>query len=353
MERLKFNGAWTALVTPFTKSGEVDWKGLEASIEFQISQGITGVVPTGTTGESPTLSWDEHARVIDRVVDIARGRCKVIAGTGSNSTQEAIDGTRHALNAGANGALLVDCYYNGPSSLELRKEYYGAVAEAVNDIMLVPYIIPGRTGTAMAPEDLAILASLYPNIRAVKEATGDIERMKRTRELVGGDFDILSGDDDITFDIMMNKKIRASGVISVISNVLPAFVEKMARGILSGDEYEAKKLHNALQPLFKIVTVKSRNNREITGKGQFCVEDKFRNPLPIKVLMNGLGMAAGHCRRPLGKMSENGVEIVRGAVRTVWENNPELLKPIEKAYNVRVEERIRNDKYWEELVYTS
>jgi len=353
MEKFRFKGAWTALVTPFTKSGDVDWKGLKSNVEFQISQGITGLVPTGTTGESPTLSWEEHAKVIDMVIEIAHGRCKVLAGTGSNSTQEAIDGTRHAYNSGADGALLVDCYYNGPSSLELRREYYSVVAEAVPDIPLVPYIIPGRTGTAMTPEDLAILASEYPNVRAVKEATGDIDRMKRTRELVGEDFDILSGDDDITFDIMVNKRIRASGVISVISNAAPGFVGKMVSGILSGDEYEAKKAHQALLSLFKIVTVKSRDNRRIEGKGTFCVEDKFRNPLPIKVLMNGLGMAAGPCRRPLGKMSTSGIEIVRQAARAVWENYPEVLKPIEDAYKVRIDERLKNDKYWEELVYTS
>ena len=222
MERLKFEGAWTALATPFREDGKIDWEGFEKNVKFQISQGISGLVPTGTTGESPTLGWEEHNEVIAKTIQFAKKKCYVMAGTGSNSTEEALAGTKYAVDSGADAVLLVDCYYNGPSSLELRKEYHGAIAKEFPAIQVVPYIIPGRTGTSMSPEDLAILSKEFSNVRAVKEATGDLERMIRTRQLVGNDFDILSGDDDLTFEMMARPGIRASGVVSVISNVSPS-----------------------------------------------------------------------------------------------------------------------------------
>lgn len=352
MKNLKFEGAWTALVTPFTEEGKVDWEGLEKNIEFQISQGISGVLPTGTTGESPTLGWEEHNQVIDKAVKAARKRCPVMAGTGSNSTEEALAGTGHAVKMGVDAVLLVDCYYNGPSSLELRKEYHGAVAEAFPGIMIVPYIIPGRTGTALSPEDLALLSREFSNVKAVKEATGDLEGMIRMRQLVGNDFAIMSGDDDLTFEMMARPGIRASGVISVISNVVPGAVEEMTRKIMTGDVSGAGALRDALVPLFGIITVKAKDERIFPGGERFCVEDKFRNPLPVKTLMNGLGMPAGSCRRPLGKMSREGVENIRRAARTVWKNNPEILRPIEEAYGVNIEERLEKDEFWDELAYS-
>lgn len=351
MGELKFEGAWTALVTPFTKEGKTDWEGLERNIEFQISQGISGLLPTGTTGESPTLGWEEHNQVIEKAVKVARGRCPVMAGTGSNSTEEALAGTEHAMKIGADAVLLVDCYYNGPSSLELREEYHGAVAKAFPQVMVVPYIIPGRTGTALSPEDLALLSREFSNVKAVKEATSDLERMIRTRQLVGNDFAIISGDDDLTFEMMAHLGIRASGVVSVMSNVVPKAIEEMTRKILSGDSTGAENLRNALKPLFDLVTVKVKDERVFPNGEKISVEDKFRNPLPVKTLMNGLGMPAGPCRRPLGKMSREGVEKVRQAARTVWKNNPEILKPIEEVYGVNIEERLEKDEHWNKLAY--
>ena len=181
MGRLKFEGAWTALVTPFTEEKEIDWERFQKNIEFQISQKITGLLLVGTTGESPTLDWDEHVQIIRNCMDVARGKCGIMAGTGSNSTDEALKATEDAKKAGVESVLLVDCYYNGPSSLELRKEYYEKVAETFPEVYIVPYIIPGRTGTVLSPEDLTILSLEHPNVRAVKEATGDLERMARTR----------------------------------------------------------------------------------------------------------------------------------------------------------------------------
>ncbi len=343
---MDFRGAWTAIVTPMTSQGEVDWEGLEKNLEFQARQGITGLVPTGTTGESPTLSWEEHNSIIERTLRQCRGTCNVIAGTGSNSTQEAIESTEHAVEAGAKAALLVDCYYNGPSSLELRTEYYGVLAETFPDTAFVPYVIPGRSGTELLVEDLAILAAQFPNIHAVKEATGNLDRMARTRQLVGPDFYIMSGDDDITFKMMTDPAIKAAGVISVVSNVAPAAVEKMCRSILAGDIATAEKMRDALAPLFGIVTVKVENERRLPDGSTVRVQDRFRNPLGIKVLMSALGMPSGPGRRPIGKMTQAGVEVLRKAASEVWATNPEILAPIGDFYGVDVEARIKSDDVW-------
>lgn len=348
---MDFTGAWTALITPMSADGDVDWAGLEKNIQFQIEQGITGLVPTGTTGESPSLTWDEHNSVIERALSLTQGKCEVIAGTGSNSTQEAVESTEHAVEHGARAALLVDCYYNGPSSLELRNEYYGVLAELFPTTSFIPYVIPGRTGTALTVEDLAILHAEFPNISAVKEATGDLERMARTRRLLGQGFYILSGDDDITFKMMTQPDIMANGVISVISNVAPAAVEQMVRKTLAGDLGAAEALRDALNPLFAIVTVKADSTRILPDGSSVVVQDRFRNPLAIKTLMNGLGMPAGPARQPIGKMTAEGVAIVRRAAQTVWESTPEILEPIERFYNVSIEARLADDSVWSGLSY--
>ena len=348
---MRFEGAWTALVTPMAADGRVDWSGLEKNIEFQVSQGITGLVPAGTTGESPTLDWGEHNTTVEVALRLAKGKCGVIAGTGSNSTSETLDSTRYAARQGAEAVLLVDCYYNGPSSLELREEYHGAVARAFPDVAVVPYIIPGRTGTAMLVEDLAILADRHPNVRAVKEATGDLARMARTRALLGKDFSIFSGDDDLTFRMMTDSAIAANGVISVVSNVAPAAVGKMTCKALAGDISGAEKLMIALTPLFGIVTVKSDNERMLPDGTRAIVNDRFRNPLAIKSLMMALGMPSGPCRRPLGKMTASGVEIVRAAARNVWSANPEILAPVGEFYGVDIEARLADDMIWKALAY--
>jgi len=346
---MDFRGAWTALVTPMTSDAGVDWEGLEKNLQFQIEQGITGLVPTGTTGESPTLSWDEHNTIIERTLAHAQGKCQVIAGTGSNSTQEAVESTEHAVEHGAQAALLVDCYYNGPSSLELRTEYYGVLAEVFPDVSFVPYVIPGRSGTELLVEDLAILADQFPNIHAVKEATGNLDRMAHTRQLLGPGFGIISGDDDITYKIMTAPEIMAAGVISVVSNVAPAAVQKMCRSILDGDISAAEAARDALLPLLGIVTVRAENERRMPDGSNISVQDRFRNPLAIKVLMSALGMPSGPGRQPLGKMTHAGVDIVRRAVTEVWERNPEILAPIAGFYGVDIEERIKTDDTWVRL----
>ncbi len=346
---IQIKGVWTALVSPVRSDLSLDIPGLEKNVEFQISQGVTGVVPTGTTGESPTLDWNEHNEIILRVLTQCKGRCGVLAGTGSNSTAETVDGTKLAVAAGAEAILMVDCYYNGPSTQELRDDYYGALASMFPGLSVVPYIIPGRSGTALAVEDLAILAGKYPNINTVKEATGDLDRMAKTRSLVGDSFSIVSGDDDLTFKMMTDPSIRANGVISVMSNIIPGAIVRMVGAIDAGDAETAAKVRDAIAPLLGIVTVKVDNERTLPNGQVVKVNDRYRNPLAVKTLMAALGMPSGPCRQPLGKMTMAGVDVVRTAVRTVWESNPEVLEPVAHFYHVDLGARIADDSIWKSL----
>lgn len=345
-----FSGVWTAIVTPFDIEGRIDWQRLEQNINFQIEEGVSGILAVGTTGDSPTLTWGEHNKIVARMVAVVGDRCGTMAGTGSNSTAETAAATEAAAAAGVRAALLVDCYYNCPSSLELRKEYYSCIADQFPEMNIIPYIIPGRTGTALSPEDLGMLAAKYPNVSAVKEASGDLERMIKTRQLVGNEFSILSGDDDLTYEMIARPGIAASGVISVIANIVPGAIVEMVQAMIAGNVKRGGELHDILKPLFEIVAVEAEGEREISGK-KFIVMDKFRNPVPIKTLMNGLGMSAGSSRRPLGKMNARGVEIVRQRARVLWEKNPEILKPIEITYGVDINERLERNDYWEPLAY--
>jgi len=340
MKLERFEGCWTAMVTPFGRKGEVDFEGLEKNVLFQIENGAN-LVPTGTTGESPTLDWREHDRVITKTVKLSRDKAFVIAGTGSNSTREAMRGSKHAVEAGAQGLLLVDCYYNGPSSLEMRTQYYEVITKAFRKSFVVPYVIPGRTGTKLEVEDLAILHRKFKNMRSVKEATGDLGRMAKTRTLCGEDFDILSGDDDKTFEMMTRDDIRASGVISVMSNIVPGPVGEMVKAVQNGNMERANRLKDILDPLFKVVTVNTVESYE-----GFEVPCKFRNPLAIKTMMKGLGLPSGPTRPPLGKMTPKGVEIAKNALREVYEKDREVFRPLQEFYRVSIEERLSNDRHW-------
>ncbi len=343
---LTFSGCYTALITPMNSNRQVDYEGLQELVDFQIKNGVKGLLAVGTTGESPTLDWNEHSKVIEKIHENSSNRCLTIAGTGSNSTQEAIDGTAHAQNAGINCVLLVDPYYNGPSSMEIRREYIEPIASQFPEVQVIPYVIPGRTGTQLFPQDLAILNKQYPNVRCVKEATGDMKNMELTRRVCGEDFDILSGDDDKTYTMMISPDINASGVISVVSNIAPGTVVKMVNYVLDGNEGAASVISQALQPLFNIVTVKTQ---EQTPYGS--VTCKARNPLACKTLMNILGMPSGPCRQPLGKMTRNGVEIVLINARKVYESNPQIFKPIADYFGVDLKERLYNEKYLAGLFY--
>ncbi len=342
---MMMTGSYTALITPF-KGDAVDYDGLDRLTDFQAENGISGILAVGTTGESPTLTWEEHNMVVERVIKRAKNKCRCIAGAGSNNTKEALGAVKHACKAGADAVLLVDPYYNGPSSLEIRKEYIGPVAAAFPDMQMIPYIIPGRTGTQLLPEDLALLSRKFNNVKIVKEATGSIENMRRTRECCGPDFIILSGDDGMTAQMMTDPAVKASGVISVISNIAPRAVADMVRFFEQGKTAEAQKLAAALSPLFDLVTVKTM---EKTPYGD--VVFKARNPLAAKALMSILGMPSGGCRQPMGKLTRNALDKVLSTARKVQENNPEIFKPLADFFSVNIEERLTTPANWEGLYY--
>lgn len=342
------NGCVTALITPMKNDGSVDYRGLKRFVEFQLENGITGLLAVGTTGECPTLTWKEHNRMIEKTVEYAGSKCAVIAGTGSNNTSEAIEATRHAMDVGAKGALLVDPYYNGPSSLEIRKEYIAPIAARFPEMELIPYIIPGRTGTQLLPQDLAILSKEHANVRTVKEATGNVENMRLTRRLCGGNFTIISGDDDRTYSMMTDPLINAAGVISVASNIAPGTVKKMTEAVAKGKREEGKRLADMLSPLFGIITVKTEE-RTAFGNAHF----RARNPLATKTLMNVLGAPSGPCRQPMGKLTRNALDIVMSAARKVQSEHPEIFEPIGDFFDVSIEKRLANPRYQEGLCYAA
>ncbi|MFP4159911.1 MAG: 4-hydroxy-tetrahydrodipicolinate synthase [Desulfobacterales bacterium] len=338
-------GCYTALITPFDENG-INEAGLEKLVSFQIESGITGILAVGTTGESPTLDWNEHIRVIDLIASNTRTKCTCIAGTGSNNTAETLEATKHAVKSGCEAVLLVDPYYNGPSSLEIRREYVTPVAASFPETTIIPYIIPGRTGAQMFPEDLAILFREYKNVSCVKEATASLDNMRRTRECCGGDYLILSGDDGITYDMMADPDIRGGGAISVMSNIVPGAVCEMVKSMLDGDTAAAGKSFENLKPLFDLVTVKTT---EKTPFGE--VTCRARNPVPVKALMQVLGMPSGPCRRPLGKMTRSGLEAVLGAARKVQKNAPQVFAPAADFFGIDIEQRLNDPKYAEGLAY--
>jgi 4-hydroxy-tetrahydrodipicolinate synthase len=339
-------GCYTALITPFTPAGDLDRDGLSGLIDFQIKNRITGILATGTTGESPTFKWDEHNLVIDLTAKQTRGKCKCIAGTGSNNTNEALTGTSHAAEQGVEGVLLVDPYYNGPSSLEIRREYYEVVARETPGLDIIPYIIPGRTGAQMLPQDLAILADNHANVTSVKEATGNIDNMKLTRKLCGDGFNIFSGDDALVCRVMADEQIRACGAISVMSNIAPAFMTQMVELLNQGKTQEALAIETALSPLLELVVI---TTEEESTYGP--VKCRARNPLPLKTMMQILGMPSGPCRQPLGKMTQKGFDMALSALKKVQADNPEILAPVASFFNLDIDARLNDTSAHKALWY--
>ncbi|MBI5492436.1 MAG: 4-hydroxy-tetrahydrodipicolinate synthase [Deltaproteobacteria bacterium] len=273
-----FTGSITALVTPF-RDGNIDEEGLKRLIEFQIAGGTSGVVPCGTTGESATLSYEEHNRVIELTIEASAKRVPVIAGTGSNSTAETIALTKHAKKAGADAALLITPYYNKPTQSGLY-EHYRKVAEAV-DIPIILYNVPGRTSVNMLPETVARLSEIK-NIIGIKEATGDLKQVSEVIELSRDGFIVLSGDDFTTLPLL---SIGGHGVISVTSNIMPGEMSGMVRSYFAGDMKEARRLHFRLQALHRAMFMET-------------------NPIPVKTALAVMGMVGEEFRLPLTRMSE-------------------------------------------------
>lgn len=281
-----FEGTHTALVTPF-RDGSVDDDAFRTLIDFQVAEGISGIVPVGTTGESPTLTHEEHNHVIRVAVEAAAGRCKVIAGTGSNSTAEAIDLTVEAEKIGADAALLVAPYYNRPTQEGLYL-HYRAIAESVK-IPLMLYSIPGRCGVEIGIDTVVRLAADCPNIFSIKEAGGTVERVSQLRAALPESFEILSGDDSLTLPFL---SAGASGVVSVASNIIPREVVHLVGSWLAGKPEGAAKLHRKWYPFFKAIFVES-------------------NPVPAKAILAWQGKMTPDVRLPLAPLSEANAEGLR------------------------------------------
>jgi 4-hydroxy-tetrahydrodipicolinate synthase len=281
-----FKGAIVAIVTPFKKNGKVDEERFRELIEFQIENGTDGIVPCGTTGESSTLSHKEHDKVIEIAVEQARKRVPVIAGTGSNSTDEAIRLTRHAREVGADGVLMVCPYYNRPTQEGLY-QHYKKIAESV-PIPIIVYNIPGRTAVNLMPETLARLAK-FSNIVGVKEASGSIKQMSDVILHCGKKFSVLSGDDAFTLPLM---GIGGHGIISVISNVAPADMAAMVDAAAAGKWAKARELHYKMSPLIDALFIET-------------------NPTPVKALLSMMGRIEYEVRLPLARLSEANYEKLR------------------------------------------
>jgi len=274
-----FRGTFTALVTPF-RDGSIDVSAFEELIEAQISAGITGIVAIGTTGESPTLSSDERAQVIQLAVARANKRCLVLAGTGSNSTHHAIAETRTAEKLGIDAALLVAPYYNKPSQEGLFR-HFQAIADSTS-LPIMLYNIPGRSSVDILPETVARLAKECRNIVSIKEASGSVERVSELRRRLPEAFTILSGDDSLTVPFMA---VGAVGVVSVASNLFPSDVCALVRACEAGDLKSAKKFHRKFLPLFKDLFIEP-------------------NPVPVKTALGWRGAMSPEVRLPLCVMSE-------------------------------------------------
>lgn len=278
MNRRKFHGVITALITPFTDSG-IDKPSYRKLIDWQIAQGINGLVPCGTTGESPTLTEEEHDHVIELCVEAAAKRVPVIAGTGSNCTSEAVHLTKHAAKVGADAALVVTPYYNKPSNRGIYL-HYKAVSESA-DIPIILYNIAGRTGRNIEPELMAKLAGIK-NIIGVKEASGNLEQIKKIRELCPKDFLLISGDDALTYPIM---GIGGVGIISVASNIVPKDVVEMVSAFGCGDKGKAEAINKKLLPLIEALFLET-------------------NPVPVKTAAALMGLCAPIMRLPMCEMED-------------------------------------------------
>jgi 4-hydroxy-tetrahydrodipicolinate synthase len=289
---LKLEGVYPALITPFTKDDKVDKDGLRRLVEYVIEGGVTGIVPCGTTGESATLSHEEHKEVIRAVVEYST--VPVIAGTGSNNTKEAIELTRYAEDAGADACLLITPYYNKPNVKGL-KEHFARIGDAV-DIPLILYNIPSRTGQNVSAETQVELATEVANLKGVKEASGDLKQIGTIIRLAaeqGLDFTVLAGDDFLTLPIM---SLGGTGVISVAANIAPREMCAMVDAMSKRELKKAQELNIRLFPLFDAMFLET-------------------NPIPVKKAAELMGLPSGHVRLPLGALSEANVEKLRKVLK--------------------------------------
>ncbi|MDD4183766.1 MAG: 4-hydroxy-tetrahydrodipicolinate synthase [Candidatus Omnitrophica bacterium] len=286
-----FKGSIVAIVTPF-KNDQVDEKTLRKLVDFHIKNGTSAIVPCGTTGESATLNYEEHERVIEVCIEHAEGRIPIIAGTGSNSTQEAIMLTKHAAKAGASASLQVSPYYNKPTQKGLY-EHFKAIAESV-DMPMILYNIASRTGVNIEPETIARLARDCKNIVGVKEASGNLEQMSRVKILCGKNFDLLSGDDALTLPVLA---IGGVGVISVVANIVPRDVASLVSAFQKGNVEQAREIHYRLAPLVKAMFIET-------------------NPIPVKTAMGLMKLCEKTLRLPMSEMLPENEKKLKEALKS-------------------------------------
>ncbi|NPA62046.1 MAG: 4-hydroxy-tetrahydrodipicolinate synthase [Methanococci archaeon] len=277
-----FKGVYPAIITPF-KNGDVDFEGLEDHLNFLIENGVSGVVAVGTTGESPTLSHEEHKKVIEKVVDIANGKIQVIAGAGSNCTREAVELSIFAEDVGADAILSITPYYNKPTQEGLKK-HFEKIAQSVN-IPIVLYNVPSRTALNLEPRTVKILSEEYSNISAVKEANPNLSQVS---ELIQNGITVLSGNDELTLPII---SLGGQGVVSVVANIVPKEFVEMVDSALKGDFEKAREIHYKLFPLMKAMFIET-------------------NPIPVKTALNMMGRPAGELRLPLCEMSSEHKQVL-------------------------------------------
>lgn len=283
-------GSIVAIVTPMLKDGGVDWKGLEKLVEWHIEQGTNSIVAVGTTGEASTLSMEEHTQVIKEIIRVANKRIPIIAGTGANSTREAIELTKAAKDLGADAALLVTPYYNKPTQEGLF-QHYKAVAEAV-ELPLILYNVPGRTGVDLS-NDTAVRLAEIPNIVGIKDATGDVPRGKALIDALNGKMAVYSGDDETAWELML---LGADGNISVTANIAPKAMSEVCAVAIAKDEPQAKTLNNKIANLHNIL---------------FCES----NPIPVKWALHEMGLIDTGIRLPLTPLAEQYREPLRNALK--------------------------------------
>lgn len=292
---MKFEGTYVAMVTPFLEDGKIDEEGFRSNINYLIEKGVTGLVGAGTTGESATVSHEEHQEIIDILVDEVDGRVETIAGTGSNATSEALSLTKYAYDAGADAALLITPYYNKPQQHAVV-EHYRTLAEKV-DIPLIAYNVPSRTGLNMDVDTIVELAKI-DGVDAVKEASGSVDKVSDiykalTHEGLEDEFNILSGEDSLTLPLMA---VGATGVISASANIDARRMVLMVDSILNDDYTRAMELHYEMVELIRALFIET-------------------NPVPVKTAMRLMGLPAGPFRQPLGEMKEENLEVLKKALK--------------------------------------
>ncbi len=322
-----FRATYTALITPFSETGEIDWVRYDTLLDAQAAARVAGVVVGGTTGESPTISRAEFDRLVRRTADRLPSGIELIVGAGRSSIAEARDLVDRAVDQGVGSIMLVDPAYNAPSSAEIRREYLGPLLRRFPEVRFLAYVVPGRTGTRILPEDLALAHRDAPNLLGVKDATGEDAYGIRARALLPPPFSILAGDDGRAVDMVRDPRIRADGVVSVVANLAPNLVVRAIQSSLEGRPGDSAGEVELLRRLGGWVSFASR---EPTPFGP--VELKIRNPVPIKAAFALLGIPQGPCRPPLGRLPPVAFARLAEELQRAEAESPELFEEIRSAF---------------------